>query len=159
MTIPGVKREAGAGKPRMSREALTALIFLVLITVFLNADMNLLYPNAVFIEKDLGINDAQLGAVSSAFIIIGAILGFLTLKDQMSEVVFGLGRGDSAGGGAHGPAATALARSWADGCELAGQQLRLGRPHLWPRLYPPRGHRLVDGRRPCPGRRTPSTTP
>jgi len=66
----------------MGREARVALTFLVLITVFLNADMNLLYPNAVFIEKDLGINDAQLGAVSSAFIIIGAAVtilwGYLT---------------------------------------------------------------------------------
>ncbi|MHB0885833.1 MAG: MFS transporter [Bacillota bacterium] len=82
MSKSGAAGIAAADRPRMSREAVVALVFLVLITVFLNADMNLLYPNAVFIEKDLGINDAQLGAVSSAFIIIGAAVtllwGYLT---------------------------------------------------------------------------------
>lgn len=65
------------GNRKMSRESLVCLVYLIVITVFLNADMNLLYPNAVLIEKDLGINDAQLGAVSSAFIIIGAVVTLL----------------------------------------------------------------------------------
>ncbi|HEY3314326.1 MAG TPA: glycoside hydrolase family 36 protein [Bacillota bacterium] len=53
----------------------------------------------------------------------GLVLGFLTMRDQFSEVVFesraGRAAGASAGAGPGGPRAAAMARSWADGYELA----------------------------------------
>ncbi len=70
----------------------------------------------------------------------GLVVGFLTLKDQISEVVFGVGDArpdghDAAGGrgaAADGRAATAVARSWADGCELApGETLASETLFLW----------------------------
>ena len=66
----------------------------------------------------------------------GLVIGFLTLRDQMSEVVFALdaaaGGPRSPAGGLRGPAASALARSWVDGRELdPGETLASETLFLW----------------------------
>jgi len=55
----------------------TGFIFLILITIFLTADQAALIPNYLLIEKEFGITHAQMGIVSSAFIIIGALATLL----------------------------------------------------------------------------------
>jgi MFS family permease len=48
------------------------LALLILITIFLYADMNILFPNYPLVMKEFEIDKFQMGLVSSIFIIIGA---------------------------------------------------------------------------------------
>ena len=49
------------------------LVLLILIAVFFTADQAALIPNYLLVEKEFGIKHAQMGAVSSIFIVIGAV--------------------------------------------------------------------------------------
>jgi MFS family permease len=66
-------------------------IFLILITIFLTADQAALIPNYLLIEKEFGITHAQMGIVSSVFIIIGALAtllwGYLTDKYSRKKLL------------------------------------------------------------------------
>ncbi len=52
--------------------ATAGMVLLILITVFLYADTNILFPNYPLIMAEFGIDKFQMGLVSSIFIIIGA---------------------------------------------------------------------------------------
>ncbi len=52
--------------------ATTGLILLILITIFIFADTNILFPNYPLVSKEFGINKFQMGLVSSSMIVIGA---------------------------------------------------------------------------------------
>ena len=68
------------------------LLFLILILIGLNADQMLISPNISMIEKELRINDAQIGYIASSFTVIGAILsliwGYMSDKYQRRKLIF-----------------------------------------------------------------------
>lgn len=68
------------------------LLLLILILIGLNADQMVISPNISLIEKELRINDAQIGYIASSFTIIGAILsllwGYLSDKYQRRKLMF-----------------------------------------------------------------------
>ncbi len=69
-----------------------SLLFLVLIIIGLNADQMIISPNISIIERDLRINDAQIGYIASSFTIIGAIVsllwGYWSDKYQRRKLMF-----------------------------------------------------------------------
>ena len=70
------------------------LILLMFIAIFFTADQAVLIPNYLLVEKEFGITHAQVGAVSSIFIVIGAVSAILWgyLADKYSRkklLVFG----------------------------------------------------------------------
>lgn len=52
--------------------AATGVFLLILITIFIYADSNMLFPNYPLISSEFGINKFQMGLVSSIHIIVGA---------------------------------------------------------------------------------------
>ncbi len=61
----------------MSNRDKAALAILALISVFLFADQNVMMPVINEIQLEFGINEARIGVIGSAFIIIGAIVSML----------------------------------------------------------------------------------
>jgi len=55
----------------------TAIIFITIMLIFLNADQMVMSPNIGLIEEEFGINDAQIGLVASTFTILGAVISLL----------------------------------------------------------------------------------
>jgi len=56
------------------KERFSGLILLMLIAVFLTADQAALIPNYLLIEAEFGVTHTQMGAISSVFIVIGALM-------------------------------------------------------------------------------------
>jgi MFS family permease len=93
--------------------ATVGLVLLIFITVFLYADTSILFPNYILIMKEFEIDEAQMGLVSSIFIIIGAVATILwgVVADKASRkklLVFGVLAGDVA------CLSTAFARSYGE---------------------------------------------
>ena len=91
--------------------ATVGLVLLILITVFLYADTSILFPNYILIMEEFEINEAQVGLISSIFIVIGAVATILwgVIADKASRkklLVFGVLAGDIA------CLSTAFARSY-----------------------------------------------
>jgi len=67
------------------------VVFLTILLVFLNADQMVMSPNIGEIEKEFGVDDAQIGVVASVFSILGAaislIWGFLTDKFNRKKLL------------------------------------------------------------------------
>ena len=61
-----------------------ALVLMIIIVCFLNADQNVMNSTLVLIEKEFAVNDAAIGLMSGLFTIVGAVLsiiwGYLTDK-------------------------------------------------------------------------------
>lgn len=81
--------------------ATNGMVLLIFITVFLYADTSILFPNYTLIMEEFEINEAQMGLVSSAFIIIGAVATILwgVIADRSSRkmmLVIGVLAGDIA---------------------------------------------------------------
>ena len=61
-----------------------ALIIMIIIVAFLNADQNVMNSTLVMIEKEFRVNDASIGIMSALFTVLGAaisvIWGYLTDK-------------------------------------------------------------------------------
>ncbi|MCR4425759.1 MAG: MFS transporter [Firmicutes bacterium] len=68
----------------MSTQSLVLLAFLIPMSLFLTADQNVLNPNLLLVQEEFDVSLYDLGAVSSAFTIVGAIVtlvwGYLTDK-------------------------------------------------------------------------------
>ncbi|HOB35753.1 MAG: MFS transporter [Firmicutes bacterium] len=75
------------GKPRMTTRDKVTLAILVLMSVFLYADMNAITPVVTDIMAEYGINETDIGLVGSAFTLIGAIVSivFGFLADRTSR--------------------------------------------------------------------------
>lgn len=53
------------------------IVGLILIAIFLTADQAALVPNYLLIEAEFGVSHTQMGAISSVFIVIGAVMVLL----------------------------------------------------------------------------------
>lgn len=73
--------------PRMSTRNKITLAILVLISVFLYADMNAITPVVTNIMAEYGIDESSIGVVGSAFTIVGALVSILFgfLADRTSR--------------------------------------------------------------------------
>ncbi len=74
-------------KPRMSTRNIITLAILVLISVFLYADMNAITPVVTNIMAEYGITEGDIGLVGSAFTLIGAAVSIIfgLLADRTSR--------------------------------------------------------------------------
>jgi len=57
----------------LEKEQHLGMVGLILITIFLTADQAALVPNYLLVEAEFGISHAQIGAISSVFIVVGAL--------------------------------------------------------------------------------------
>lgn len=53
------------------------IVGLILIAIFLTADQAALVPNYLLIEAEFGVSHTQMGAISSVFIVVGALMVLL----------------------------------------------------------------------------------
>ena len=73
--------------PRMNTRSKITLGILILISVFLYADMNAITPVVTDIMQEYGIDESSIGVVGSAFTIIGALVSIIFgfLADRTSR--------------------------------------------------------------------------
>ncbi len=68
----------------MKNNRTLALVLMIIIVGFLNADQNVMNSTLVLIEKEFSVNDAAIGLMSGLFTILGAVVsiiwGYLTDK-------------------------------------------------------------------------------
>lgn len=68
----------------MKRNRALALILMIIIVGFLNADQNVMNSTLVLIEREFHVNDADIGLMSGLFTVLGAVIsiiwGYLTDK-------------------------------------------------------------------------------
>ena len=68
----------------MKNSRTLALVLMIIIVGFLNADQNVMNSTLVLIEKEFSVNDAAIGLMSGLFTILGAVVsivwGYLTDK-------------------------------------------------------------------------------
>ncbi|MGA2614887.1 MAG: MFS transporter [Spirochaetia bacterium] len=68
----------------MKNNRTLALVLMIIIVGFLNADQNVMNSTLVLIEKEFAVNDAAIGLMSGLFTILGAVVsivwGYLTDK-------------------------------------------------------------------------------
>ncbi|MCD6318053.1 MFS transporter [Candidatus Aerophobetes bacterium] len=57
----------------LEKEQRLGMFGLILIAIFLTADQAALVPNYLLVEAEFGVGHAQMGAISSVFIIVGAL--------------------------------------------------------------------------------------
>jgi len=72
---------------QMNRQAQLGLLYLAAISLFLTADQNILFPNLILIERELGVDHFRMGLVSSAFTVLGALVALVwgRLADRTSR--------------------------------------------------------------------------
>lgn len=61
----------------MEKREYLGMIGLILIALFLTADQAALVPNYLLIEAEFGVTHTQMGAISSVFIVVGALMVLL----------------------------------------------------------------------------------
>ena len=61
----------------LKRGEYLGIVGLILIALFLTADQAALVPNYLLIEAEFGVSHSQMGAISSVFIVIGALMVLL----------------------------------------------------------------------------------
>ncbi len=75
----------------MLQQKHVAMVGLILITIFLTADQAALVPNYLLVESEFGITHAQVGMVTSAFVIVVALAtvfwGYLTDKFSRKKLL------------------------------------------------------------------------
>ncbi len=77
-----IQREGEQGgrvrdKHLVEKREYLGIVGLILIAVFLTADQAALVPNYLLIEAEFGVSHTQMGAISSVFIVIGALMVLL----------------------------------------------------------------------------------
>jgi len=60
------------------------LLYLAAMALFLTADQNILFPNPILIEREIGVGHFRMGLVSSAFTVLVA-LAWGHLADRTSR--------------------------------------------------------------------------
>jgi len=61
----------------MKNDRTLALVLMIVIVGFLNADQNVMNSTLVFIEKEFRVNDAAIGLMSGLFTILGAFISII----------------------------------------------------------------------------------
>ncbi|MDQ7794755.1 MAG: MFS transporter [bacterium] len=58
----------------LNRQGRLGLLYLAAMALFLTADQNILFPNLILIEREFAVDRFQMGLVSSAFTVLGALM-------------------------------------------------------------------------------------